>query len=151
MYLLLNSDLKSQLEELRIANDYHVRLKDVSYSESVKETSEKLSREVDTLKLQIFSLRTEKDKSQTRHEQEITLTQERHTTQLSECESNFTTKIMTSFEKFQELHKSSKDIEENWDERVLEKEREHESSLQICTEENELKLSMKDADLAAVK
>ena len=43
-------ELKTRVEELRLENDYQLRLKDMTYSEKIKELTEKFVQEMESLK-----------------------------------------------------------------------------------------------------
>jgi len=59
------------VEELQMANEYQLRLKDMSYSEKMKELTDKFIQEKDELKRQLQLLRSEKDKEEARHDEEV--------------------------------------------------------------------------------
>jgi len=44
------AELKTRVEELRLENDYQLRLKDMTYSEKIKELTEKFIQEMEALK-----------------------------------------------------------------------------------------------------
>ena len=43
-------ELKTRVEELKMENEYQLRLKDMNYNEKIKELSEKLIHEIEALK-----------------------------------------------------------------------------------------------------
>jgi len=44
------AELKTRVEELRLENDYQLRLKDMTYNEKIKELTEKFIQEMESLK-----------------------------------------------------------------------------------------------------
>lgn len=54
MYVILQntmmSDLKTRNDELKLENDYQLRLKDMNYNEKIKELTEKFIQEMEALK-----------------------------------------------------------------------------------------------------
>lgn len=44
------SDLKTRNDELKLENDYQLRLKDMNYNEKIKELTEKFIQEMEALK-----------------------------------------------------------------------------------------------------
>jgi len=44
------AELKTRVEELRVENDYQLRLKDMTYNEKIKELTEKFIQEMESLK-----------------------------------------------------------------------------------------------------
>lgn len=65
------SDLKTRVEELKMENEYQLRLKDMNYNEKIKELTEKFIQEMESLKTKNQVLKTEKDKSEAKHEEEL--------------------------------------------------------------------------------
>ena len=46
----LMSELKTRVDELKMENDYQLRLKDMSYGEKIKDLSDKFLQEIEALK-----------------------------------------------------------------------------------------------------
>jgi len=44
------AELKTRVEELRMENDYQLRLKDMTYNEKIKELTEKFIQEMESMK-----------------------------------------------------------------------------------------------------
>jgi len=44
------AELKTRVEELRLENDYQLRLKDMTYNEKIKELTDKFIQEMESLK-----------------------------------------------------------------------------------------------------
>jgi len=44
------TDLKTRVDELKLENDYQLRLKDMNYNEKIKELTEKFIQEMEALK-----------------------------------------------------------------------------------------------------
>jgi len=44
------AELRTRVEELRLENDYQLRLKDMTYNEKIKELTEKFIQEMESLK-----------------------------------------------------------------------------------------------------
>ena len=58
------------MEELKLENEYQIRLRDMSFGERLKEVSEKHAQEVESLKITTSILRGEKDKEEAHHDDE---------------------------------------------------------------------------------
>ncbi len=44
------SELRTRVEELKMENDYQLRLKDMNYNEKIKDLSDKFIQEIESLK-----------------------------------------------------------------------------------------------------
>jgi len=67
------SELKTRVEELKMENEYQLRLKDMNYNEKIKELTEKFIQEMESLKTKNQVLKTDKDKEGAKHEEEVSL------------------------------------------------------------------------------
>lgn len=62
-------ELVQRVEELRMENDYQLRLKDMNYNDKIKELTEKFIQEMESLKTKNQVLKTDKDKEEAKHEE----------------------------------------------------------------------------------
>ena len=46
------SELRTRVEELKMENDYQLRLKDMNYNEKIKDLTDKFIQEIESLKAQ---------------------------------------------------------------------------------------------------
>lgn len=60
-------ELVQRVEELRMENDYQLRLKDMNYNDKIKELTEKFIQEMESLKTKNQVLKTDKDKEESKH------------------------------------------------------------------------------------
>ncbi|ORY53582.1 WD40 repeat-like protein [Rhizoclosmatium globosum] len=65
------NELKTRVEELKMENEYQLRLKDMNFNEKIKEVTEKFMQEIEALKITSTVLRTDKEKEEVRHEEEV--------------------------------------------------------------------------------
>ena len=65
------AELKTRVDELKMENEYQLRLKDMSYNEKIKELTEKFIQEMESLKTKNQVLKTEKDKEEAKHDEEM--------------------------------------------------------------------------------
>lgn len=65
------SELKTRVEELKMENEYQLRLKDMNYNEKIKELTEKFIQEMESLKTKNQMLKSDKDKEGAKHEEEV--------------------------------------------------------------------------------
>jgi cilia- and flagella-associated protein 57 len=75
-------ELKTRVEELKMENEYQLRLKDMNFNEKIKEVTEKFMQEIEALKITSTVLRTDKEKEEVRHEEELAEERERHSREL---------------------------------------------------------------------
>lgn len=75
-------DMQRNLEELKLEHEYQLRLKDMGFTEKLKEITEMYSQEIEGLKIITSVLRTEKDKEEVKHEEEILHVKSTHAQEL---------------------------------------------------------------------
>lgn len=68
---VLMSELQRSLEELKLEHEYQLRLKDMNFNEKLKEITDKYSQEIEALKISTSVARTEKDKEDIKHQEEL--------------------------------------------------------------------------------
>ena len=78
------SDLKTRVDELKLENDYQLRLKDMNYNEKIKELTEKFIQEMEALKTKNQVLKTDKDKEEAKHEEEMREVMDKHAKELQD-------------------------------------------------------------------
>ena len=78
------TELKTRVDELKMENEYQLRLKDMNYNEKIRELTEKFIQEMESLKTKNQVLKTEKDKEETRHEEQISDVLEDHSKELQD-------------------------------------------------------------------
>lgn len=71
-------ELKARVEELKMENEYQLRLKDMNFNEKIKEVTEKFLQEIEALKITSTVLKTDKEKEEIRHEEEMNDEKDRH-------------------------------------------------------------------------
>jgi len=108
-------ELKTRVEELKMENEYQLRLKDMNFNEKIKQVTEKFMQEIETLKITSTVLRTDKEKEELRHEEEMQEEKERHIKDLLEMENSQNIKLMAEYEKFEELKSKTAELQEQWD------------------------------------
>jgi cilia- and flagella-associated protein 57 len=76
------SELQRSVEELKLEHEYQLRLKDMNFNEKLKDLTEKFSQEIEALKISTSVLRTEKDKEEVKHEEELQNVKAKHLNEL---------------------------------------------------------------------
>ena len=144
------AELKTRVEELKMENEYQLRLKDMNYNEKIKELTEKFIQEMESLKTKNQVLKTDKDKEEAKHEEEIADLLEKHGKELQDLESANNQKLMSEYEKYQELQAKSQKMQEDYERQLTEMEESKEQALEELTEYYENKLQEKTAQLEQV-
>lgn len=139
----LMSELKTRVEELKMENEYQLRLKDMNYNEKIKELTEKFIQEMENLKTKNQVLKTEKDKEIAKHEEEIAEVIDRHSKDMQDSESTSNQKLMLEYEKYQELQVKSQRMQEDYERQLQESDEAKEQALEELTEYYETKLEEK--------
>lgn len=134
------ADLNSRVEELKMENEYQLRLKDMNYNEKMKELTEKFIQEMESLKTKNQVLKTDKDKEEAKHEEEMAELMEKHAKELQDLESANNQKLMLEYEKFQEQQAKMMKMQEDYDRQLQEMEESKEHALEELTEYYETKL-----------
>ncbi|XP_022105499.1 cilia- and flagella-associated protein 57-like [Acanthaster planci] len=137
------AELKQRVEELKMENEYQLRLKDMNYNERIKELTEKFIQEMESLKTKNQVLKTEKDKEEARHEEEMAEQLEKQNKELQDLESANNQKLMIEYEKYQELQSKSQKMQEDYERQLAETEESKEQALEELTEYYETKLQEK--------
>ncbi|KAH9523432.1 Cilia- and flagella-associated protein 57 [Bulinus truncatus] len=141
------ADLNSRVEELKMENEYQLRLKDMTYNEKMKELTEKFIQEMESLKTKNQVLKTDKDKEEAKHEEELAEIMENHAKEIQDLESANNQKLMLEYEKFQEFQAKTMKMQEDGDKQIAELEECKEKALEELTEYYETKLQEMTAKL----
>ena len=72
------AELKTRVDELKLENEYQLRLKDMNYNEKIKELTEKFTQEIEALKITRSVLKSDKEKEEVRHEEEMAEMRDKH-------------------------------------------------------------------------
>merc|ERR1719494_598157 len=143
----LMAELKTRVEELKMENEYQLRLKDMNYNEKIKELTEKFIQEMEALKTKNQVLKTDKDKEAAKHEEEVSELMERNAKELEDLESANNKKLMSEYEKYQELQTKSQKMQEDYEQQLHEMDKSKEQALEELTEYYEEKLQDKTGQL----
>uniref|UniRef100_W5MH82 Cilia- and flagella-associated protein 57 n=1 Tax=Lepisosteus oculatus TaxID=7918 RepID=W5MH82_LEPOC len=136
-------ELKTRVEELKMENEYQLRLKDMNYNEKIKELTEKFIQEMESLKTKNQVLKTEKEKQEQAHEEELAVVMEKHSKEQQDLESANNQKLMLEYEKYQELQVKSQRMQEEYEKQLHEMEESKTQALEELTEYYESKLQEK--------
>nr|CAH8853750.1 unnamed protein product [Trichobilharzia regenti] len=141
---LIMSELKTRVEELKMENEYQLRLKDMNYNERIKELTEKFIQEMETLKTKNQLLKTEKEREENHHLVQLQEVIEKHSQELQNLESISNQKLIIEYEKYQELQNLAQRKEIEYEKQLNDMETNKERLLHETTEFYESKINDKN-------
>ncbi|KAJ3295052.1 Cilia- and flagella-associated protein 57 [Borealophlyctis nickersoniae] len=147
---LLMSELQRNLEELKLEHEYQLRLKDMTFNEKLKEITERYSQEIEALKISTSVLRTEKDKEEVKHEEEMGNLVGKHQGELHDIESKYNQELMEEYERFQAQQTKTQSMQELWQKEMKEFEIATRKALAETQAEAENRLNQKTAEIQRV-
>ncbi|XP_048352772.1 cilia- and flagella-associated protein 57 isoform X2 [Sphaerodactylus townsendi] len=133
-------ELRTRVEELKMENEYQLRLKDMNYSEKIKELTEKFIQEMESLKTKNQVFKTEKEKQEIQHQEQLAELIEKQTREVQDLESGNNQKLLLEYEKYQELQMKSQRMQEEYEKQLHEMEENKSLALEELTEYYEAKL-----------
>jgi chromosome segregation ATPase len=135
------------VEELQMANEYQLRLKDMNHNERIKELTDKFVQEKEELKRQLQQLRTEREKEAARFDEDSAATHDNYMGQVQEIEHRHNQRLMSEYEKYQELQQTSQAMQEKYEQQLRDMEAAKEKALKELAEFWENKLRQKSGQL----
>ncbi|XP_044533122.1 cilia- and flagella-associated protein 57 [Gracilinanus agilis] len=136
-------ELKTRVEELKMENEYQLRLKDMNYTEKIKELTEKFVQEMESLKTKNQVLKTEREKQEVTHSNYIDDLMEKQGRELQDIECCNNQKLLLEYEKYQELQLKSQRMQEEYEKQLRDNEETKSQALEELTEYYEAKLHEK--------
>merc|ERR1719245_2307424 len=70
--------LKKKVDDLRLHNEFEIRMKEMNYQEKLKEVNDKFQQELDQDKNKYNALRSERDEMQNKYEETLTSLAQKH-------------------------------------------------------------------------
>lgn len=145
------AELKTRVEELKMENEYQLRLKDMNFNEKIKEVTEKFMQEIEALKITSTVLRTDKEKEEVRHEEEMAEERERHSREVMELETQHNAKLMAEYERYQELQVRTTELQGQWERQMRDMQAAKEKALSELTAHFEARVREKQAEIDALQ
>ncbi|KAK2490259.1 hypothetical protein MC885_004273, partial [Smutsia gigantea] len=136
-------ELKTRVEELKMENEYQLRLKDMNYSEKIKELTDKFIQEMESLKTKNQVLKTEKEKQDILHREHIENLLDKQSRELQDLENCNNQKLLLEYEKYQELQLKSQRMQEEYEKQLRDNDETKSQALEELTEFYEAKLQEK--------
>ncbi|XP_075770713.1 cilia- and flagella-associated protein 57 isoform X2 [Pelodiscus sinensis] len=136
-------ELKTRVEELKMENEYQLRLKDMNYNEKMKELTEKFIQEMESLKTKNQVLKAEKEKQELQYQEQLSEQMEKQSREVQDLESVNNQKLLLEYEKYQELQVKSQRMQEEYEKQLHDMEETKNQALEELTEYYEAKLHEK--------
>ena len=111
----LMHDLKNQVEELTLHNEYQLRLKDMNYKEKIKEVSEKFNAELHSDRTKFFILRDDKRDMEMDYENKLANLEVRQKTEIDDLERTYQSKIQSEKERLSVLQIERDEQNTRWE------------------------------------
>ncbi|RYH26673.1 hypothetical protein EON65_14300 [archaeon] len=99
------SELKTKVEELKLNNEYQLKLKDMNYAEKIKETTDKFIQELEIAKSRFETLHEIRVDFEHESVEKLKYMEEMHQNNIQNLETQFQAQIMEMVDKFQKLVK----------------------------------------------
>ncbi|XP_003462565.1 cilia- and flagella-associated protein 57 [Cavia porcellus] len=136
-------ELKTRVEELKMENEYQLRLKDINYSEKIKELTDKFIQEMESLKTKNQVLKTDKEKQEIYHRERMEGLINKQSQELQDLECCNNQKLLLEYEKYQELQLKSQRMQEEYEKQLRDNDETKSQALEELTEFYEAKLQEK--------
>ncbi|MCI4377754.1 hypothetical protein PGIGA_G00207350 [Pangasianodon gigas] len=140
-------ELKTRVEELKMENEYQLRLKDMNYNEKIKELTEKFSQQIESLTTQNQVLKSEQEKQEVTHQGALKDITEKYAKEQHDLESTNNQKLMLEYEKHQEMQLKLQKMQESYEEKLHDLEDGRLRALEDMTQFYEAKLQEKVLEL----
>ncbi|KAL5113105.1 Cilia and flagella-associated protein 57 [Taenia crassiceps] len=144
-------ELRTRVDELKMENEYQLRLKDMNYSERIKELTEKFIKEMEALRVKNQTLQLEKDREEARHSEEKQEIMELHRRELKELELTSSQQMSLEIEKNAELQEKAQKMQESYESQIAEMTTAKEKILEELTTFFETKLNEKTQLMESLK
>lgn len=136
----LMNELKAKVEELTLNNEYQLRLKDMNFSEKMKEMTEKYTQELEQDKNKYELLREEKNDMEMEYEEKIKIMQESHEKSTQDLQAEHNNRLMEEMKRFESLENEHKLQMQRWEQQNAMLIESHERYIAELTEEYQSKL-----------
>jgi len=97
------TELRNKVDELKLHNEYQLKLKEMNYSEKIKEATDKYVQELEQAKTKLELLKEECADLELEHEERVKQMTDKHQSNVQEMETAFQVEIMDCVNAFQQL------------------------------------------------
>ncbi|KAJ3321023.1 Cilia- and flagella-associated protein 57 [Boothiomyces sp. JEL0866] len=144
---VLTAEIQRQLDELKLEHEYQLRLKDMNFNEKLKEITETFSQEIEVLKVSTTVLRTEKEKEDVKHQEQIQNLRARHVGELHELDIKYNGELMAEYEKYHLQQGKAAALQEKWQKQMRDFENATQKALSELQSIAESRLNAKSVDI----
>jgi hypothetical protein len=99
----LRSELVTKVEELKLNNEYQLKLKDMNYAEKIKETTDKFVQELELAKSKLEMLQESRADYEIESVEKVKYMEEMHQNNIQNLETGFQAQIMEMVDAYQQL------------------------------------------------
>ena len=131
----LISELGNKVDELKLHNEYQLRLREMHYQDTLKEKADKFNRELKQEKMKYEVLKDEQQDMEMEYEEKIKLKEDQHCKQVQQLESFYQSQLMQEIEKYSELDDLLEGKQNGWEQETMQKQELHERSLMDLRDE----------------
>ncbi|KAF0306764.1 Cilia- and flagella-associated protein 57 [Amphibalanus amphitrite] len=141
----LINELNTRVSELRLENEYQLRLKDMTYGDKIRQLTERAEQDIQTLNGNIEALKDEKSEDHAAHNRELETLHAQHEEEVQLLESNNNAKLIVEYEKYQALENKMALMKEDYEKQLVEQAEADRAELAAQAEEYEDRLTEKVA------
>ncbi|KAJ3194367.1 Cilia- and flagella-associated protein 57 [Irineochytrium annulatum] len=127
-------ELRQRVEALKSENETQLRLKDLNYSEKLKELTDKYMTEIEGLKQLTSALQNDRAANELNHKAELDTAKIVNGAEVEEVKTAFNVKIAAESEKFQELSQRTAQLKSAWEKQINDTETFHSSRVTQITD-----------------
>ena len=98
--------LKKKVDDLRLHNEFEIRMKEMNYQEKLREVNDKFEQELDQDKNKYNALRSERDEMQNKYEDTLKSLSQKHEENLFQVENYHKQKIKSEKQRFTDLNEN---------------------------------------------
>jgi len=148
--LLEIEKLKKKVEDLRLHNEFEIRMKEMNYQEKLKEVNDKFQLELDQDQNKYNALRAERDEMQKKYEDTLKSLAQKHEENLFEVENYHKQKIKSEKQRFSDLKQRLETLGTQWKEDRARREEKYNKELHDVQSEYESTISDEKDQITAI-
>jgi cilia- and flagella-associated protein 57 len=140
-------EIQRQFDGLKSDHEYQLRLKDVNFNEKLKNVTDIYGKEIESLKSSTSALRTEKEKEDVKHQEQIQTLKTKNMTEQHQMDVKNNTMLMAEYERLSILQAKSSSLQAKWQKMTTEFQETATKTLEQAQAAAEAKLKAKMLDI----
>ena len=148
--LLEIEKLKKKVDDLRLHNEFEIRMKEMNYQEKLREVNDKFEQELDGDKNKYNALRSERDEMQNKYEDTLKSLSQKHEENLFQVENYHKQKIKSEKQRFTDLNFKMNKLENEWKEDKERRDKLYNKQLSDLQNEYESKISLEKDEICLI-